>query len=831
MWWLTACWVSPMEPIPHAIQIDPEAINQPNAVAIDKSVSPNRLYVTDTGNNRVLGYSSISALLNGYPATLVIGQTDLFSGGGNSTSATSLSGPKAVAVDKLGNLYIADTGNNRVLEYITPFASGKTAGVAASMVFGQGLDFTSSQCNFGLTAIPDIESMCSPSGVALDSSGNLFVADTNNNRVLVYKVPFNPATDANIVFGQNGSFTSNLANLGRATPSAKGLWDPAGLAVDTANNLYVADANNNRVLKFTTPLTNTTANLVFGQLGLFVLNACNEGGTPGSGTLCDPMGVTVDALGDVLIADTSNNRVLMFKPPIAINPIANFVFGQGGSFSSTSCNGGYGIPPSNATLCGPHGVAPDSANANLFIADTSNNRVLRWPYSATAGPAAVANVVVGQPDFTHNSSNTVDATGLCNPSAAAIDKSVTPNRLWVVDTNNNRVLGYASAATFATYSAATIVIGQADFYSGSCNQGIGVSSKTLCAPNAAAVDATGNLYVADGNNNRVLEYINPFLSGTKANQAAAVVFGQGGIFTTNASVCPPPDTCPFPPPAAGTATAGSMCLPSGVAIDQRTGNGSLYVSDSENSRVLRFKPPFGTNPVPTLVLGQSTFTANYPNRNATCSYIFPAANSLSRPDQIATDTLGNVYVGDTENNRVLEYTTPSVNGVSANKVFGQLGNFTAEDCNLDSVTPDLDADSLCGADGMAADGSATPSLYIADTNNNRILWYSVPLTSGTTADLVIGQASYFTNSCNFGGSAPSLKSLCRPLTPAVDSVGNLYVPDAGNNRVLEYDNPDPPPPGPTPKPTATRTPTPKPKPTPTPKPTAALIKTGVEPVS
>ena len=164
-------------------------------------------------------------------------------------------------------------------------------------------------------------------------------------------------------------------------------------------------------------------------------------------------------------------------------------------------------------------------------------------------------------------------------------------------------------------------------------------------------------------------------------------------------------------------------------------------------------------------------------------------------------------------------------------MFGQLGNFSAQDCNLDSVTPDLDADSLCGADGMAADGSANPSLYIADTNNNRILWYSVPLTSGTTADLVIGQASYFTNSCNFGGSAPSLKSLCRPLTPAVDSVGNLYVPDAGNNRVLEYDNPDPPPPGPTPKPTATRTPTPKPKPTPTPKPTAALIKTGVEPVS
>jgi hypothetical protein len=286
-----------------------------------------------------------------------------------------------------------------------------------------------------------------------------------------------------------------------------------------------------------------------------------------------------------------------------------------------------------------------------------------------------------------------------------------------------------------------------------------------------------------------------------------------------------------------------MCQPSGVAIDLRAGNGSLYVSDADNNRVLRFKPPFGSNPGPTLVLGQSTFTANYPNRNATCSYIFPAANSLSHPEQIATDTLGNVYVGDAENNRVLEYNAPSINGVGANKVFGQLGNFTAEDCNLDSVTPDLDADSLCSADGMAPNASSTPSLYIADTNNNRVLWYSIPLTTGTTAALVIGQASFFTNACNFGGSAPSLKSLCRPLTPAVDSVGNLYVPDAGNNRVLEYDNPDPPPP--TAKPTPTRTPTPthtptaKPKPTPTPKrtpaatprPTAAPIKTGLEQVS
>jgi sugar lactone lactonase YvrE len=190
--------------------VDPEAMNQPNAVAIDKSVTPNRVYVADTSNNRVLGYSSITALVNGGPAVMVIGQTDLFSsGGGFQASATNLNGPKAVAVDKLGNVYVADTGNNRVLEYNTPFASGKTAGLAANMVFGQGLNFTSNQCNFSFSAPgPNQESMCAPSGVAIDSNGNLFVGDTNNNRVLAFKAPFNAATDANVVFGQIGSFNT-----------------------------------------------------------------------------------------------------------------------------------------------------------------------------------------------------------------------------------------------------------------------------------------------------------------------------------------------------------------------------------------------------------------------------------------------------------------------------------------------------------------------------------------------------------------------------------------------------------------------------------------------
>ncbi len=172
-----------------------------------------------------------------------------------------------------------------------------------------------------------------------------------------------------------------------------------------------------------------------------------------------------------------------------------------------------------------------------------------------------------------------------------------------------------------------------------------------------------------------------------------------------------------------------MCLPSGVAIDLRAGKGFLYVSDENNSRILRFTPPFGANPLPNLVLGQSTFTANYPNRDNICGFIFPASKSLSGPDQIATDALGNLYVGDTDNSRALEYNAPSVSGAAANLVFGQLGNFTGSDCNLDAEDRTIGAYTLCNAEGLAADTSATPNVYIADTQNNRILWFSHPLTS------------------------------------------------------------------------------------------------------
>jgi sugar lactone lactonase YvrE len=163
-----------------------------------------------------------------------------------------------MAFDASGNFYVADSINNRVLEYDNPNAAGGgtpgTPGAAgdttADRVFGTCGSFTSYACN-----TIDANSLASPLGVAVDSSGHLYVDDGEDNRVLEYNDPL-ASTTADTVFGQGGSFTSidcNSDTGGGSNPTANDLCDPFGLAVDASGNLYVADGGNNRVLKYNQP--------------------------------------------------------------------------------------------------------------------------------------------------------------------------------------------------------------------------------------------------------------------------------------------------------------------------------------------------------------------------------------------------------------------------------------------------------------------------------------------------------------------------------------------------------------------------------------------------
>jgi sugar lactone lactonase YvrE len=204
--------------------------NQPFGVAVD---SASNVYISDWGNNRVLVYASGSTT-----AFRVYGQLGSFASGtanNGGISASSLSSPEGVAVDSAGNVYVVDQFNNRVLMYV----SGSTT---AFRVYGQLGNFTSGTANDGGISA---NSLSSPEGVAVDSSGNLYIVDSGNNRVLVHAPG---STTAFRVFGQQGSFSSNTGAGFNSVVLANSLNFPAGVAVDSGGNVYIADSDNSRVL-------------------------------------------------------------------------------------------------------------------------------------------------------------------------------------------------------------------------------------------------------------------------------------------------------------------------------------------------------------------------------------------------------------------------------------------------------------------------------------------------------------------------------------------------------------------------------------------------------
>ncbi len=311
--------------------------------------STGKLYVADTANNRVVAYASGST-----SATQVFGQLGSFStttvnNGG--ISPDSLSSPRGLTVDLSGNVYISDYSNNRVLYYV----SGSTT---ASRVYGQlGAYTTSTMNNGGVTA----DSNAGPYRAAFDSGGNLYVPNVFTHRVLFYPAGSTTATRA---YGQLGSLTSNVANNGGV--SANSLNAPTGAALDSAGNLYIADRQNNRVLYY--PAGSTTATRVYGQLGSFTSNAANNGGVSAD-SLNAPTGLAIDSSGNLYVADSVNNRVL-FYPSGSTTAIR--VYGQLGSFTSNTANNG-GV--SASSLSTPYAVALDSNN-KLYIADNANNRIV-----------------------------------------------------------------------------------------------------------------------------------------------------------------------------------------------------------------------------------------------------------------------------------------------------------------------------------------------------------------------------------------------------------------------------------------------------------------------
>ncbi len=310
--------------------------------------SGSNLWVVDQGANRVLEYKA--PLSTHEAASLVIGQTS-FAGNAFATSATGLDAPEGIAFDPNGNLWVSDTGNNRILEYKSPFTTGE----AASLVIGQA-GFTDSGLATTATGLNQ------PEGIAFDSSGNLWVADALNSRVLMFAAPFSTGEAATLVLGEK-NFVTAIDQVTKA-----GMSTPSGLAFDSNGNIWVADGI--RVLEYTTPfVTHENASLVIGQ------NTFTNSSTVADPTGLDlPYAVAFDSSHDLWVADYGNNRVLEYNAPLSTGEAASLVIGQP-NFTSDATP--PVLSPTATTLNHPWGITFDS-NGNLWVADYGAARVLGY---------------------------------------------------------------------------------------------------------------------------------------------------------------------------------------------------------------------------------------------------------------------------------------------------------------------------------------------------------------------------------------------------------------------------------------------------------------------
>lgn len=486
----------------------------PKGIALD---SAGNLYVADYGNDRV------RKVTNGVAVTIAGTGVDGFAGDGGPATSAQFSGPTAVAVDAAGNVFIADQGNSRirkvsggvittaagdgssVLQYPTGVAVDSSGTLWISDSYGNrvrtlaaGGSLTTvagtGALGFSGDGGPAIAAtLQAPAGLAVDSAGNLYIADSGNVRVR--------KVSARIITTVAGSATYHYSDTQ--------LWEPSGIAADSAGNVYLADALNNRIRKLSKGVLTTVAGN--GNAGF-----TGDGGPATSASLSRPRGLALDAAGNLYIADTLNHR---------IRKVA------GGVITTVAGNGsadlrGDGGPAASASLQGPYGVAIDSAG-NLYIADTGNSCIRKVSANGTI-------------------STIVNGDSLYSPFAVVADAA---GNLVIADTGHNRIRKFAN-------NTLTVVAGTGtDTYSG---DGGPAANATLNFPSGVAVDAAGNIWIADTANYRIRKVTN----GTITTVAGT---GEGGYSGDG-----------------GAPAAADIYNPFGIAFDA---SGNLVFADSGNDRI------------------------------------------------------------------------------------------------------------------------------------------------------------------------------------------------------------------------------------------------------
>ena len=303
---------------------------QPESVAMDRT---GNLFIADTRNQRIREVTP-----DGVIGTVAGNGTWGFSGDKAPAIFAQFNYPYDVAVDSMGNLFIADYLNNRIRK-VSPYGIITTiAGTGTPGYGGDGGPATSAYLH-------------APYGVAVDTAGNLFIADSNNERI-------RKVTPEGVISTVAGTGARGFGGDGGPATSAQ-FYTPRGIAVDTTGNLFIADINNNRIRKV------TPGGVISTVAGNGVRGFGGDGGPATSALLNFPLGVAVDTAGYLFIADSDNNRIRRVTPGGIIATIAgNGVRGFGGD----------GDQATAAYLNAPIGLAVD-AEGNLYIADAGNRCV------------------------------------------------------------------------------------------------------------------------------------------------------------------------------------------------------------------------------------------------------------------------------------------------------------------------------------------------------------------------------------------------------------------------------------------------------------------------
>jgi hypothetical protein len=562
-------------------------LNAPGAVTMD---SAGNLVIADSNNFRVRVVAAATgtfygqAMTAGHIYTVAGDGTGGFSGDGGPATSAEISAVPGVAVDGAGNLVIADVANNRVR--VVAAATGTFYGQAMTAghiytIAGNGIK------GFSGDGGPAIQAeLHTPDGVAVDRTGNLLISDNTNHRVRVI------AAAAGTFYGQAMTAGDIHTIAGNGKPSYSGdggqavraqLRGPQGMAVDHAGNLVIADTMNSRV-RVVAAATGTfygqamTARHIYTVAGDGFQGFSGDGGPATNADLFVPYGVAVDGAGNLLIADTGNNRVR------AVAAHTGTFYGQAmtaGHIYTVAGDGtpgfsGDGGPATSAELNGPAAVAVDGAG-NLVTDENLRMRVVAAHTGTFYGQAMTAGDI-----YTVAGNGKLGFSGDGGPATSAelnfafgVTVDGTGNLL-ISDSGNGRVRVVA-AATGTFYGQAMTaqhIYTVAGGGTGGLGDGGPATSAFLAFPSWVAVDGAGNLVISDSGNNRLR--VVAAATGTFYGQAmtAEHIYTVAGDGTDGFSG------------DGGPATSAALS-PVAVAVN---GSGDLLVVDTDNSRIREVAP-------------------------------------------------------------------------------------------------------------------------------------------------------------------------------------------------------------------------------------------------